>query len=303
MRFRKDDGYVLFGIAIGLVILGIAMTAAVPLWQKVVQREREKELIFRGYQYMQAIELYQKKFPGAYPPNVDVLVEQKFLRKVYKDPFSEDGEGDFRYIRQLSPELQQAAQRQQEQAAEAAGITRTNRSQAELRTPGQRTPGPRGATRSPTGGRFQSAIGRQSFGSEQGLGGIVGVASSSEEETFYKVPGKTAYKDWLFVYGVQQPGQVAGQPPGGGVVLPGQPSRLGQGPPNPMSPFPGLPPPPGLTSFRFGAVAAGGVPPGAPAPALPGRPGVGPPNQPGTGPSGRPPRQRRPSQPPRQRQR
>ena len=39
---RHEDGYVLFGIAIGLVILGIAMTAAVPLWQKIVQREREK---------------------------------------------------------------------------------------------------------------------------------------------------------------------------------------------------------------------------------------------------------------------
>ena len=85
---ERERGYVLFGIAIGLVILGIAMTAAVPLWQKVMQREREQELIFRGYQYMQAIELYQRKYPGAYPADIDVLVKEKFLRKAYTDPFS-----------------------------------------------------------------------------------------------------------------------------------------------------------------------------------------------------------------------
>ena len=34
MRRDREAGYVLFGIAIGLVILGISMTAAVPLWQK-----------------------------------------------------------------------------------------------------------------------------------------------------------------------------------------------------------------------------------------------------------------------------
>ena len=58
----RDSGYVLLGITIALVILGIFLVAAVPLWQKAVQREREQELIFRGYQYMQAIERYQRKY-------------------------------------------------------------------------------------------------------------------------------------------------------------------------------------------------------------------------------------------------
>ena len=133
---ERERGYVLFGIAIGLVILGIAMTAAVPLWQKVMQREREQELIFRGYQYMQAIELYQRKYPGAYPADIDVLVKEKFLRKAYTDPFSEDGEGEFRILRQMSPELQQGALQQQRAAGEAAGITSLNRSRARMRTPG-----------------------------------------------------------------------------------------------------------------------------------------------------------------------
>jgi len=288
----REAGYVLFGIAIGLVILGISMTAVVPLWQKIVQREREKELIFRGYQYMQAIELYQRKFPGAFPPTIEILIEGKFLRREYKDPFAETEDGSFRFIRQMSPELQQGAQQQREAAARAAGITDLNRSRARLTTPGQSTSGTPGSTRQPTGGRFQSTLGRSA--SEQSMGGIVGVASASDEETFYKVPGKEKYKDWLFVYGGQQQ---AGRP--AVVVQPGgQPGLIGQA--GAQSPFPGLPPPPGLTSFRFGSgpAAPGGVAPGQPAPGLPGQPSVGqrvgPGQQPGFG-------QPNPQRPPRQR--
>ncbi len=310
MRRSNEAGYVLFGIAIGLVILGISMTAAVPLWQKIVQREREKELIFRGYQYMQAIELYQRKYPGAFPPNLDVLIDEKFLRREYKDPFSETEEGSFRFIRQLSPELQQGAQQQQEAAARAAGITDSNRSQARMRTPGQQTPATPGGTGSRTGlpgGQFQSRMG----GSDQSLGGIVGVASSSDEETFYKVPGKEKYKDWLFVYGAQQQ---AGRP--APTVQPGQAIQAGTagGQAGAQSPFPGLPPPPGLTSFRFGSgpVAPGGavqtpgqILPGQPGSgARPGQPNVGQPVGPGQQsgfgqPGGTNPRQ--PNQQPRQR--
>jgi len=274
----------LFAIAIGLVILGISMTAAVPLWQKIVQREREKELIFRGYQYMQAIDLYQRKFPGAYPPTIKILIEGKFLRREYKDPFAETDDGAFRIIRQMSPELQQGGEQQREAAARAAGITDLNRSQARLTTPGRPTPGPAGSTRQPTGGRFQSTLGRSA--SDQSMGGIVGVASASDEETFYKVPGKEKYKDWLFVFGGQQQAgrpavvvQPGGQPGGQAGARAG--ARAGA-----QSPFPGLPPPPGLTSFRFGSgpAAPGGVGQGQPGQILPGQPGSGVrPNQPTVG--------------------
>jgi type II secretory pathway pseudopilin PulG len=95
----SESGYVLLGIVILLVILGIGMGAAVPVWQHVMQREKEEELIWRGFQYAQAIERYQKKYPGAFPPNLEVLVKEKFLRKLYKDPMK-DGSGS---PRQLSP--------------------------------------------------------------------------------------------------------------------------------------------------------------------------------------------------------
>ncbi|HSF18144.1 MAG TPA: hypothetical protein VLK65_21600 [Vicinamibacteria bacterium] len=240
---RTEDGYVLLGIVILIIILGISMGAAVPLWQKVVQREREQELIWRGYQYMQAVELYQKKYPGAYPPTLEVLVEQKFLRKLYPDPMTESGE--WRVLRQMSPELQMGGQ--QQAAAQAAGITDANRSQAQMRSPGgQRLPGS-SRQGQPAGGQFQSSIGR-GIG-DAALGGIVGVASSSAEETLYLVPGKTTYRDWLFVFGMQQ--AAAATPVGAGGSMPA-----------------GLPPPPGRF-FGMTAAPAGG--PGA----VPGQGGPG----------------------------
>ena len=266
----RDSGYVLLGITIALVILGIFLVAAVPLWQKAVQREREQELIFRGYQYMQAIERYQRKYPGAYPPSVEVLVEQKFLRKAYKDPFG-GKDVEWNVLRQLSPELQLGQQQHLREAGEAAGITDLNRSRAQLRTPGGATPG--GTARS-----FQSSLGRGA--SDASLGGIVGVASRSTEKTFYRVPGKEKYKDWLFVWGVQQ--GVAPVAP-----TPGQAQA-------PLSPFPGLPPPPRITSFGFGAGPAGAGQPGQLG--QPGQPGMpGQPRLPGQQPpAGFPGQQRQP---------
>ena len=227
---NNQSGYILFGIVIGITILGISLTAAAPLWQKIVQRDKEQELIFRGYQYMQAIERYQRQFPGAYPPSVEILVEQKFLRKAYKDPFAENENQQFRVLYQLSPELQQQSQKPD---LEASGLTNMSQSQSQRQSQGFGT-----TTRQLSGGRFQSTLGRGS--SNLNLGGIVGVASISDEITFYKVPGKTLYKDWLFVYGIQQP-----------LILPTsqEDNTRSEAP----SPFPGLPPPLGLTAFRFGA--------------------------------------------------
>jgi hypothetical protein len=60
------------------------------VWSHATQREREEELIWRGEQYRRAIMLFQRKYANTFPPTVDILVEQKFLRKKYKDPVTDD---------------------------------------------------------------------------------------------------------------------------------------------------------------------------------------------------------------------
>src|SRR5512141_3031257 len=86
----RDDGFMMVAILIGMGVAAILMTAALPSWRQQTQRVREEELIFRGEQYARAIVLYMVKNRGAYPPTIDALVEQKCLRKKWKDPVTND---------------------------------------------------------------------------------------------------------------------------------------------------------------------------------------------------------------------
>jgi type II secretory pathway pseudopilin PulG len=72
--------------------MAVLVSVVVPVWRTTIQREREAELVFRGEQYARAIALYQRQFANASPKDLDVLVEQKFLRKRYRDPMVPDGE-------------------------------------------------------------------------------------------------------------------------------------------------------------------------------------------------------------------
>jgi type II secretory pathway pseudopilin PulG len=218
-----ERGYVLLAVTIILVIMGIFMGLAVPVWQHVMQREREEELIFRGQQYVRAIELYQTKFPGAFPANIDVLVEQKFLRKAYPDPMAEDGE--WKILRQLSPEIRRmmnpAARARGAGARNQGGIRLGQSERDEEQEPAEEEEGLRSRTPSRLG---QSRLSR---GSEQGLGGIVGVVSTSDEESIRVYDGKNKYNEWLFVYMQETRGR---RRPGGGRRGPGLDQQPGQQP-------------------------------------------------------------------------
>ena len=76
-------------LLVAMSIMGVMLTVAMPVWHQMAQREKEAELIFRGQQYARAIGIFQRRAgPGALPPTLDVLVEQRFLRKKYKDPIT-----------------------------------------------------------------------------------------------------------------------------------------------------------------------------------------------------------------------
>lgn len=73
-------------------VIGLSFLLAVPVWQTELQREKEEELIFRGRQYVEAVRLYVQKNPGRYPSELKELLEKKFIRRLYKDPFARDGQ-------------------------------------------------------------------------------------------------------------------------------------------------------------------------------------------------------------------
>ena len=210
-----DHGYAMAALLIGMSVAAVLMTAVMPVWKQATRRERESELIFRGQQYVRAIGLFQKKSgPGVLPPNLDVLISGRFLRKKFKDPITNQ---DFDL---LSP-------------TNAAGTA----------APGQTPPGASPAQQ-PVGGRggvqtSGAVVGGQPAGGAQAAGipvqagrggatgGIIGVVSKSKDASIRLYNGRTHYNEWQFIF-VQQAqagGAGAGQPGG----VPGQPGAAGRG--------------------------------------------------------------------------
>lgn len=81
-------------LMMAVFIIAIGLLVAVPVWQTEIQREKEEELIFRGKQYAEAVRIYLLKKPNQYPSTLEDLLEEKCIRKLYKDPLGENGEWD-----------------------------------------------------------------------------------------------------------------------------------------------------------------------------------------------------------------
>ena len=211
---RGNRGYAMAALLVGMSVMAVLMGALLPVWTTMATREKEAELMFRGNQYARAIGLFQRKFANTPPPTIDILVEQRFLRKKYKDPITNE---DFQplYANQAmmpgGPSGPQGAQG----AQGSQGTQSTQRPGGQMLQPGF---GATGAT---------------------AAGGIIGVTSKSKQTSLRVYNGRTRYNEWAFVY--VQTSQRPGQPGPGGQVpgMPGGPNqRPGQQGPSPF----GMPP-------------------------------------------------------------
>ncbi len=197
-------------LLVSLAVMAILWTVAIPVWRHAMQREKEEELIFRGRQYARAIGLFQRKFANAYPPTIDVLIQQKFLRRKYRDPMATDKTGEFQMLYQGSA---------QALPGQVGGAT------PQRQPPGQPARQPQLET--PEGGPQSAAQPGSVFGAR---GGIVGVASKNKAKSLRLYNGRSHYNEWQFLYTqlTQSPGLSPGgaSRPGGG---PNRPGTVGPG--------------------------------------------------------------------------
>ena len=198
MKLQGQHGYAMVALIVGMSIMAVMMTAVLPSWSQMARREKEAELVFRGEQYARAIGLFQRRAgPGVLPPSIDALVDQKFLRKRYKDPITND---DFALVSALTP------------------------------APGAGNPGGRGGAGQ--GSVTQTQTLSQQPGGRGAPGGIMGVASKSTAESLRTYKGRTHYNEWQFVYiaATQAPGTGGQGQPGSSTTNPGgRGGRGGQG--------------------------------------------------------------------------
>jgi len=193
---ERQKGYTLLILLFAVSVLSIGFIVAVPVWQTQIQREKEEELIFRGNQYVEAIRLYQLKKPGTFPKTLEELVEEKCLRRLYKDPMTSHGEWNI-----ILP-YQRGATVQPRQ---------TRRSSQNPFRPSQRQ---RGRTsREDSSRTIQAARGSgaaiqkiyivpanalESVDNPQ----IIGVVSASDKSSFKIYQDSDSYDKWLFFYGM-----------------------------------------------------------------------------------------------------
>ena len=259
-KLTPEAGFSLAAVIVFTTILLVGLSEVVVNWQKAMQREREEELIFRGKQYIRAIGLWQRKFPGTLPTTIDALLNTnntRFLRKRWKDPITNSVE--WRLIK-MNPD------------GTISGLTivPSTVGTRDVNIPGAASSGQRSMTgnplsNSPTGGSSTgSQLGGQGLGTQgsplnmgtvqasdprrstlQGsgspvLGGIVGVASRSEKETLKTYNGRNKYNEWEFYFIPTGPGQ-GGTPQGQGTKPTTPGSAIGPGTVQPTPRGPSIP--------------------------------------------------------------
>jgi hypothetical protein len=100
---RYVDGYALLMVVFFTALMLIGATVVAPRILQEGKREKEKEMIWRGKQYVRGVKLYYRKM-GRFPTSIDDLTKPKtgslrFMRQAYKDPMNaEDGSWRLIYV-------------------------------------------------------------------------------------------------------------------------------------------------------------------------------------------------------------
>ena len=168
MNSRGEAGYNMVFLIVAITVLNILVAAMLPLWSTQIRREKEEELIFRGFQYAEAIRVYHQRFQS-YPVKLEQLIQVKprCIRQLWKDPMTDDGKWSL--IFQNQPEVPLERQ----------------------------PPNPKGdQPKEDEDGRPPQ------FGPDKGdvvaVGPIIGVRSRSGEKSMLVMFGHERYDEWAF---------------------------------------------------------------------------------------------------------
>ena len=190
---NAQRGYTLVIVVLVIALMSILMTVAVQTVDFQMRREREAELIFRGEQYVEAIRLYRMKY-GRYPMRMKEIWEAnpRVVRKKWRDPITDSENWGLIFLgqegRRIGAEnpLGGTPSPTQTVTYEGSGLDREQRDE--------------GGMTGPDGEK---------------IGPIVGVHSTSCDQSIKIYEGRTTYCEWQFVFREGRGGG-GGRPPAGG---------------------------------------------------------------------------------------
>lgn len=171
-------------LMVAVTILTTFVAASLPVWTQRIKREKEADLIFRGWQYAEAIRVFQQRH-GRYPTRLKELmeVEPRSIRKLWKDPMTDDGTWGLVFQGGGTP---------------PGGGGQPGGEDGGPNDSGGRSGGPGGAELGGGEGRRGGGLQTPRQGEERTVGPIVGVRSRSEEDSIRVLFGEESYDSWLF---------------------------------------------------------------------------------------------------------
>jgi type II secretory pathway pseudopilin PulG len=225
---RSERGYILLMLMLFVALLAIAAGALAPSMAFRVRRDREEEMIHRGVQYSRALRKFVKK-TGRYPIRLEELENTnniRFLRKRYKDPITGK---DFKLLHVGEVQMQStpgiglgvagAMAGNPAAAGGAAALLGAASASGMLGGAAQAAPvmpltssdsgtdatGDAGKSGGNQSKPDPSQPGGESSGSQLsstafGGGPIVGVASTSKDQSIREFNHKNHYNQWQFIY-------------------------------------------------------------------------------------------------------
>ena len=179
---RSENGFMLLIVMFAIFLLTLGLMLAMPVWKTQIQRELEVELIFRGEQYVEAVRVFQTKNPGNFPSSFDELLEEKFIRRLYPDPMTAEGEWNVILLHDRTPAQGQRGARST-RAARRRGTAGAQPQQQQAQAPQRILIAPQSALAAIENAR------------------IIGVVSSSDQQSIRIHNEQTSYDKWLFFYG------------------------------------------------------------------------------------------------------
>lgn len=94
----RHGGFTYLGILFAVAFMGVGLAATGTVWSLNARRSQERELLFVGHEFRQAIARYYRAGPGGvrqYPRSLEDLIvdrrtalAQRHLRRIYRDPIT-----------------------------------------------------------------------------------------------------------------------------------------------------------------------------------------------------------------------
>jgi type II secretory pathway pseudopilin PulG len=97
VRVCRAGGFALIALLVVIFLMGLGLSAAADVWRTTMQREREKDLLFVGVQFRDALRSYAAlgQGPERYPLTLEQLLQddrsptlRRHLRRIYPDPLT-----------------------------------------------------------------------------------------------------------------------------------------------------------------------------------------------------------------------